>query len=528
MGALDLSVSATLNVAHAVPPAPAPWVSWRVYRPHNGGCRALLLNLRTREFLLLEDAAAAYWELLCQRPANWSEMAGRLELAEADVVAFAQELTDANLLSAPDSAATATVADSTDLDVEVAQDLETEMMAWAAAHGFVYAAHWEVTYRCNELCVHCYNPGAAHTPDEKPQRDTDELSTEEAKQMLHQLVDLGVFRLTFSGGEATLRRDFLELLAYARQLGFQVVIYTNGLKLPPEVLESMAALYPSAVEVSVYSADAAQHDAVTRVPGSFEKTMQSLAFFRERGIPTVFKSSLTKGTVGGWQHTQELGERSASSVILNTMISQGVDGKQAPLNTAAEFGQLVVLAATPGSPLYVGGAEHNWGRDNTPARSQKPCGAGHGSIAITPEGHIYPCISFPMVIGEVRGGDLLKLKRLPPAPATDTVPDFVAADPAELLDQWRRVRMNSMTECGTHERCHYCGDLCPGDAFVQNGNPLSAAENHCRQAYARMAAGQHLQAGHTLDSLRQKFGISAEFGREFAKTRPTIKLHPVQ
>ena len=114
MGALDLSVSATLNVAHAVPPAPAPWVSWRVYRPHNGGCRALLLNLRTREFLLLEDAAAAYWELLCQRPANWSEMAGRLELAEADVVAFAQELTDANLLSAPDSAATATVAHGED------------------------------------------------------------------------------------------------------------------------------------------------------------------------------------------------------------------------------------------------------------------------------------------------------------------------------------------------------------------------------------------------------------------------------
>jgi len=256
--------------------------------------------LRTHEFLLLEDAAATYWELLCQRPASWSEMAGRLELADADVVAFAQELIAANFLPAaqdeleqpaPDSFTAAKVADSVDSNVEVAQDLEQEMMAWAAAHGFVYAAHWEVTYRCNELCVHCYNPGAAHTPDEKPQRDTNELSTEEAKQMMRQLVDLGVFRLTFSGGEATLRRDFLELLAYARQLGFQVVVYTNGLKLPPEVLEPMAALYPSAVEISVYSANAAQHDAVTRVPGSFEKTMQSLAFFRERGIPTVFKSS---------------------------------------------------------------------------------------------------------------------------------------------------------------------------------------------------------------------------------------------
>ncbi len=509
-----------------------PWVAWRTYRTSGAGTRTLLLNQANGEFLLLEDDAAEYWALLCTRPSDWAALAQPLGLTVADVIEFADELRTAGLAGVVpvNGGACRDYGNHSEYssEVNVSKNLEREMMEWVAEHGFIYAAHWEVTYRCNELCVHCYNPGAAHMPDEKPQRETDELSTDEAKKMLHQLVDLGVFRLTFSGGEATLRRDFVELLAYARQLGFQVVIYTNGLKLSPDLLETIADLYPASVEISVYSADSVRHDAVTRVPGSFEKTMQSLAFFRERGIATVFKSSLTKNTVAGWQSVKDLGGSSADSVILNTMISQGIDGKQAPLIAAAEFGQLVVLAATPGSPLYVGGESEQWGRNCLQAPDAKPCGAGHGSIAITPEGRIYPCVAFPMPMGDVRTGGLLHLKRLPPEPMADSLPDFVAANPAELLDQWRSVRMKSMTECGTHERCYYCGDLCPGDAFIQNGNPLSAADNHCRQAYARMTAGQHLQAGHSLDELRQKFGVSAEFGRMLKKHRPIIKLHHVQ
>ena len=129
-----------------------------------------------------------------------------------------------------------------------------------------------------------------------------------------------------------------------------------------------------------------------------------------------------------------------------------------------------------------------------------------------------------MLIGDVRLGGLARLKRVPP---TELAPPkyFVAEKPEQLLDQWRAIRMGDLSECGSHERCHYCGDICPGDAFVQTGDPLRAADNHCRQAYARMTAGQHLQQGLSLDELRKKFGIPAEFGR--ATVRPIISLHPV-
>lgn len=502
------------------------WRSWESPTEH----RTLLLNQQQREFLLLEDVSSRLWQQVCEMAVAEAEAAARLGLEEADVLGFLDELHQEGLVAStaaempsPVPAFPSSLFDTSDMiESPASADLEKECMAWAEQQGFIYSAHWEVTYRCNELCVHCYNPGAAHAPDEIPQRQTNELSTAEASDMLHQLVQLGVFRLTLSGGEATLRKDFLELLQQARSLGFQVVIYTNGLKLDKEYLQRIAACYPWSVEFSVYSATPAQHDAVTRVPGSFAKTMASLQFFRQHGIHTVFKTMLTKQTIGQWQHTQQLGEGSAERIIISTMIAPGVDGKRAPLETTAEFGELVVLAATPGSPLYVGDQTQSWGYMPLPKASQKPCSAGHGSIAITPEGTIYPCISFPMPIGEVRAGDLFRLKRQSSTEVTP-VRSFTAANREELLDQWRAVRMGDLSECGSHERCHYCGDICPGDAFVQTGDPLRAAENHCRHAYARMTASKHLQAGLSLDDLHKKFGVPAEFGR--TTVQPIIPLH---
>ncbi len=54
------------------------------------------------------------------------------------------------------------------------------------------------------------------------------MTTAEIKSVLDQLADAGVFFLTFSGGEVFLRRDFLELVAYARRLLFNVKVKTNA------------------------------------------------------------------------------------------------------------------------------------------------------------------------------------------------------------------------------------------------------------------------------------------------------------
>src|SRR5208282_2598438 len=86
--------------------------------------------------------------------------------------------------------------------------LMTEMGQKAFNLGVPIAVHIDVTYRCNERCVHCYLDHDDHG----------EMTTAEIKGVLDQLAEAGVFFLTFSGGEVFMRRDFLELVEYARRL----------------------------------------------------------------------------------------------------------------------------------------------------------------------------------------------------------------------------------------------------------------------------------------------------------------------
>ena len=60
-----------------------------------------------------------------------------------------------------------------------------------------------ITYRCNNDCAHCYNAR---------ERDFPELTTDQWKNILDQLWELGVPHIVFTGGEATLRNDLPELI----------------------------------------------------------------------------------------------------------------------------------------------------------------------------------------------------------------------------------------------------------------------------------------------------------------------------
>ena len=76
----------------------------------------------------------------------------------------------------------------------------------------------DLTYRCNERCVHCYLDHDDHG----------EMTTSEIKHLLDEMADAGVFILTLSGGEIFLRKDFFDLLEHARRLMFCVKLKTNA------------------------------------------------------------------------------------------------------------------------------------------------------------------------------------------------------------------------------------------------------------------------------------------------------------
>src|ERR1700742_4611140 len=132
-----------------------------------------------------------------------------------------------------------------------------------AETGRPLAAMLELSDRCNEVCVHSY----------QVQGQKGELSTGEWRRVLDDLAEAGVLMLTLSGGEVTLRKDFLEILAYARARAFAVRLFTNGMTMTRELAAKIAAQHVVDVEISLYSPRAEGHDFVTGVPGSFDKTV---------------------------------------------------------------------------------------------------------------------------------------------------------------------------------------------------------------------------------------------------------------
>src|SRR5207245_6232210 len=86
------------------------------------------------------------------------------------------------------------------------------------------SVHFDLTYRCNERCVHCYLDHDDHG----------ELTTAECLKALDDLARSGTLFLTFSGGEIFLRPDLYEILTAARRLHFDISLKTNSFLVTPE------------------------------------------------------------------------------------------------------------------------------------------------------------------------------------------------------------------------------------------------------------------------------------------------------
>ena len=115
----------------------------------------------------------------------------------------------------------------------------------------------DLTYRCNERCVHCYLDHDDHG----------EMTTAEIKHLLDEMADAGVFILTLSGGEIFLRKDFFELLEHARRLMFCVKLKTNAVLIREREAARIRDLGVESVQISIYSHRPEVHDAITTDPG---------------------------------------------------------------------------------------------------------------------------------------------------------------------------------------------------------------------------------------------------------------------
>ena len=314
------------------------------------------------------------------------------------------------------------------------------------------SVHFDLTYRCNERCVHCY----------LDHEDHGELTTGEVKDVLDQLAAAGTLFLIFSGGELLLRTDFFELLEYARGLAFDVKLKTNAILIKEADAIRIRDLGVRQVQVSIYSHRAQVHDGITKVAGSFDRSIAAIRFLKAQGLRVLIANVLMRQNAGDYPGVQALAAELGVEFTLDPTITPKMDGDTSVLALRIPTTHLLQvytdksLMGDPPIAASVGEPEPDYLDD-------APCSAGHTACYVSPYGDIYPCVQFPLPSGNLRQQRFSDVWRH-----------------SRQLQEVRAIRLRDLPTCSS---CALQGSCtrCPGLAYME-GNMRGPSSADCEKS----------------------------------------------
>ncbi len=268
-----------------------------------------------------------------------------------------------------------------------------------------YLLSWNLTKRCNLRCRHCYIDAASAC--------SDELTTEEALRVLHEIAEVNrEVLMILSGGEPLLRPDLDRLVSRSAALGMMPVLGTNGTLLTAEVARHLAACGLVGVGISLDSLVPERHDDFRRLEGAWGGAVRGIEAARGAGLDVQVQMTLTPGNLGELpqvaKFVRDAGARALTVFFLvctgrgQDLVDLTPDDYERALRALLEkpdYGIMVrprcaptfrrlVAQADPGSMLLKSDA----GR----------CMAGKNYCRITPDGDVTPCPYMPQAAGNLR------------------------------------------------------------------------------------------------------------------------------
>jgi radical SAM protein with 4Fe4S-binding SPASM domain len=163
---------------------------------------------------------------------------------------------------------------------------ESDYLRYERQNSFGPVIVYNCTSRCNLNCLHCYSSSTSNFSGS-------ELSTAEAKQLLHQFAEANCPVVLFTGGEPLLRNDLFNLLAEAKQLPLRTVISTNGTLIDSAAAKKLASIGVSYVGISI-DGDEPFHDAFRQSPGCFKAALAGVENCQKAGLKTGLRFTITK------------------------------------------------------------------------------------------------------------------------------------------------------------------------------------------------------------------------------------------
>ena len=284
-----------------------------------------------------------------------------------------------------------------------------------------YVVSWNLTYRCNLACEHCYlDAGGKPLVHDDAFSDRSELNTQQCFKVVDDIAAFAPEAVTIlTGGEPLLRRDILEIVRYANAKGLWVVVGTNGVK----ITETLATLLKNegvrGLSLSLDALDPTRHDLFRRVTGAWKNTVEGAGILGRVGLPFIVQTTVGAHNVDELEAIAAFAYDTLAAKVWNLyflvptgrgafvsdIAPEAYDGVLEGLSRIqkAYTGRMLVnakcaphyvktlIAQDPGSPFlktYTGGAGG--------------CPAGTHYMGIRPNGDVTPCPYLPVFGGNLR------------------------------------------------------------------------------------------------------------------------------
>lgn len=263
-------------------------------------------------------------------------------------------------------------------------------------------AVWEITLACDLKCDHCGSRAGKRRPEE--------LRTAECLELVRQMARLGTREVTLIGGEAYLRRDWLEIIREIRAQGMDCTMQSGGLNLTEERIEAAIDAGLQGLGVSIDGLREV-HDKLRGVKGSFDAALKALRVIRKHGITSSVNTQITSLVIPQLRDLMELfidADASSWQVQLTVAMGRAADHPELLLQPYELLELMPLLAELyqegadrgfllqPGNNIgYFGPYESVWRGSGDDRVYWTSCNAGQNTLGIEADGTIKGCPSLP-------------------------------------------------------------------------------------------------------------------------------------
>lgn len=330
-------------------------------------------------------------------------------------------------------------------DVEEMEDWASQIHSFFSRNNIPQELHIDITAACTERCVHCYLPDYPLT----------HLSFEQIQKALREFRDIQGLTVQLTGGECMLHPDFERICLLCRECNLNFVILSNLTLCDSSRVAFLKEVQPQFINVSLYSMNPSEHDSITRLSGSWQKTMTAICACERAGLHVRIAAPLLKENRNSMRALARFAQEHHMHFVPDVEIVPKCDHDCTNIDHACSSDELYGALAE-NRDLF----DKNWDK-GMPALASKVCDIGMTRLYLNSKGDYYPCGSMHgYVLGNI---------------STDSMESVWKGERMQFL---RNLTNRDFQQCAQCANRPYCM-VCPAFNFNATGDMFKTTPAKC-------------------------------------------------